>query len=142
MLLASHLLCLRRACPILLASPWPRARSRLQVAWSERACRIVVACGACAEAGSGQAQLEAKAAAFLALAARLSFTQAVLFCARQHEAAWLAQRLCDAGFPAAYLSGARLGRAPEPEQRMRPPHLQQAVSTDCLAGTAPMRSWP
>ena len=76
------------------------------VASSTRIRRFSVACGGRAEASSGEAQLEAKAGAFLALAARLSFTQAVLFCARQHEAAWLAQRLCDAGFPAAYLSGA------------------------------------
>ncbi len=59
----------------------------------------------CAEASDAQAQLEAKAAAFLALAAALSFTQAVVFCGRQHEAAWLADRLSAAGFPAAFLSG-------------------------------------
>lgn len=91
---------------ILVASPMSG-----RACYSMLLCRIAIvaisiASVGCAEASSGQAQLEARARAFLALAARLSFTQAVLFCERQHEAAWLAQRLCDAGFPAAYLSGA------------------------------------
>jgi len=55
----------------------------------------------------------------VALAGRLSFTQAALFCARQHEAAWLAERLSAAGLPAAFLSGAGPGRGSTSVTRAR-----------------------
>ncbi|KAK9828374.1 hypothetical protein WJX81_000707 [Elliptochloris bilobata] len=86
------------------------------------------------EAGSGQVQLEAKARAFLALAGALSFTQAVLFCARQHEAAWLAQRLCNAGFPAAFLAGARSQvERMDALDAVREFRLRVIVATDLIA---------
>jgi hypothetical protein len=72
----------------------------------------------------------------VALAARLSFTQAALFCARQHEAAWLAERLSAAGLPAAFLSGAGPGQ----RQRLRDARPQarsllcRALSSQQLSG--------
>ena len=77
--------------------------------------------------------MEAKIAALLALTARLTFHQAVIFCNSRPDGEYLADKLAAAGMPAAFLAGG------QPQaQRMRTLgavrgfRLRVIVSTDLV----------
>ena len=85
-------------------------------------------------ARSGRGVARAKAAEVLRLLDGVTFHQALLFCNDRPQAAALAKRLCDGGYPAAFLS-ADLPQAERSAlmRRMHSFQLRVLVATDLLA---------
>ena len=83
----------------------------------------------------GEPRMEAKIAALLALMARLTFHQAVVFCNSRPDGEYLADKLAAAGMPAAFLAGGQ----PQAERMrtlgaVRGFRLRVIVSTDLVSG--------